>query len=243
MVEAKVDVSADPAALARRVADWLVARIAAKSGRFALNLSGGSTPKRLYALLASDGFRDRVDWTRLHLFFGDERYVPWNDADSNHRMVDEAMLAHVPIPPENVHGVVTEGLSPEEAADALARDLKRFYGAETLDPARPLFDVTLLGLGPDGHTASLFPGTPALDERVRWAVPVIGEKPPPQRITMTYPVLDSSAAVAFLVAGTDKRAMVARILGGDRNLPAGRIAPVGETIWFLDAAAAGTAAA
>jgi len=233
-----IDVSADPAALAERVAEWLVERIAAKSGRFALNLSGGSTPKRLYGLLASDAFRERIDWDRLHLFFGDERYVPWTDVESNHRMVREALTDHVPIPAGNVHGIPTEGVTPEEAARACEADLAAFYGAEALDPARPLFDVTLLGLGPDGHTASLFPGTPALDERVRWAVPVIGEKPPPQRITMTYPVLDSSAVVAFLVAGADKHAMVARVRGGDASLPAGRIAAVGETIWFLDRAAA-----
>lgn len=233
-----LDVSADTAALAERVAEWLVERIAAKPGRFALNLSGGSTPKRLYALLASHAFRGDIDWSRLHLFFGDERYVPWTDADSNHRMVEEALLDHVAIPAENVHGIPTEGLTPDAAARACEADLKAFYGAEALDPSRPLFDVTLLGLGPDGHTASLFPGTPALDERARWAVPVIGEKPPPQRITMTYPALESSAVVAFLVAGADKHEMVARIRGGDASLPAGRIAPVGETIWFLDRAAA-----
>lgn len=227
----------DASALATMVADWLTARIQASTGRFALNLSGGSTPQRLYALLATPPYRERIDWQRLHLFFGDERYVPHDDPDSNYRMVDEALIAHVPLPRENIHPIPS-GPSPEAAARAYEATLKAYYGADHLAPARPLFDVTLLGFGPDGHTASLFPGSTALAEREAWALPVIGAKPPPQRITLTYPVLDSSSAVAFLAAGAEKAEMVRRLQSGDHSLPAARIAPLGELHWFLDIAAA-----
>lgn len=231
-----IDVAADGDALARRVADWLVGRIAAAQGRFALSLSGGSTPKRLYELLASSPYRERIPWQRLHLFWGDERFVPPEHPESNYRMAREAMIAQVPIPPDQVHPIPTVP-SPQAAAAAYERTLKDFYGGEMIDPERPLFDVTLLGLGPDGHTASLFPGTPALDERTAWAVPVIGVKPEP-RITLTFPVIASSAAVAFLVAGGGKSSMVTRLRQGDPALPAARVRAAGELRWFLDRAAA-----
>jgi len=144
----------------------------------------------------------------------------------------------VPAPPENIHAVPTEGIGPVEAAAAYERALKSFYGAERLDPSRPLFDVTLLGLGEDGHTASLFPGTAALAERDRWVVAVLGAKPEP-RITLTYPVLESSAEAAFLVAGAEKRDILRRFRAGDEDLPASRLRPVGECHLFVDAAAAG----
>ena len=118
----------------------------------------------------------------------------------------------------------------------MKRVLKSYYGAETLDPARPLFDVMLLGLGPDGHTASLFPGTSLLDERHRWAAEIAGARPE-IRITLTYPALESSRHAAFLVAGADKREMLARALAGDQALPAARLRPVGELVWFADTAA------
>src|SRR5690606_7016618 len=217
-------------------ADWICDRLENSTGPFSLNLADGSTPKRLYELLARPPRRDRIDWSRLHLFFGDERYVSHADPDSNYRMVHEALVAHVPLPPGNVHPVPS-GPSPAEAASAYEAELKSFYGADRLDPSRPLFDVTLLGLGPDGHTASLFPDSAALDEHVAWVLPVIGSKPPPQRITLTFPPLNSSAAVVFLAVGAEKQPMVKRLLGGDQNLPAGRIRPVGELHWFLDALA------
>ena len=224
--------------LATAVAEWLLSVVNATTGPVAVSLSGGSTPKRLYELLATPAFRDRMPWARLHLFFGDERFVPAGDARSNHRMVTEAMLSKVPIPPGNVHAVPTEGLSPEAAAEAYAADLAGFYGATTLDPGRPLFAVTLLGLGTNGHTASLFPGEAVLDERTRWVAPV---SPPgePTRITMTYPALDSSAETAFLVAGADKAEMLNRLRANDTSIPAGRIHPVGNLHIFADRAAAG----
>ena len=238
MSKADVDVSADATSLATRVSEWLVGQIADTTGAFALNLSGGSTPKALYAMLASEPYRDRIDWRRVHVFFGDERFVPKDHKDSNYRMAREAMLAHVPIPAENVHPVETESGTPAEAAEAYERVLKEFYGKTTLDLARPLFAVTLLGLGDDGHTASLFPGTEALRERDSWVTAVVGAKPEP-RISLTYPALDSSGTAAFLVAGAAKRDMLKRVLDRDPALPASHIEPSGRLIVFCDAAAAG----
>lgn len=235
----RIDVGTDADAVAQHVADWLIERMNASTAPFALNLSGGSTPKRLYGLLAALPYRNRVPWTRLHLFFGDERFVPPDDPESNYRMVHETMLAHVPIPPEQVHPIPTVGLSPAGAAATYEHTLKSFYGAQALDPSRPLFDLTLLGLGPDGHTASLFPGTAALDEKVAWVVPVTGPTPPRQRITLTYPTLASSRAVAFLVTGIEKRPILARVRQGDPALPASHIRSAGDIWWFLDRAAAG----
>ncbi len=150
-------------------------------------------------------------------------------------MAREALLARAPIPGENIHGIETTG-KPRDAAAAYERVLKSYYGAGTLDPARPLFDVQLLGLGPDGHTASLFPGTSVLDERDRWVAEVVGAKPE-ARISLTYPALESSRHTALLVAGSDKREVLARALAGDHALPAARLRPTGALTWFVDAAA------
>ena len=241
MATAKVETSADKTSLAGHFADWLVARYEATNGPFALNLSGGSTPKSVYELLASEAYSAKFDWTRIHVFFGDERFVPPDHPDSNYRMTREAMLSKVPIPEGNVHAVPTTGADPAEAAAAYEVTLKRFYGHDTLDLARPLFAVTLLGLGEDGHTASLFPGTAALDERTKWVTAVVGAKPEP-RITMTYPVLASSRAVVFLVAGAGKRAMLGHLLDGDTAIPAGRIESAGDLTVFCDEAALGQGA-
>jgi len=234
-----VTIETDADALARLVADWLIERIGASTGSFALNLSGGSTPKRLYSLLACPTHRDRIPWTRLHLFFGDERFVPPDDPENNFGMVRDTLIAHVPIPPTQVHAVPTVGVpDAQAAAAAYQHTLERFYGSEQLDASRPLFDVTFLGVGPDGHTASLFPGTVALDESAAWVVPVIGPTPPYQRITLTYPALASSHVIAFLVTGHEKCKIVKRVLDGDRTLPAARVQNAGELRWFLDRAAA-----
>jgi 6-phosphogluconolactonase len=223
--------------LARDVADWLAALARASDRAFAINLSGGSTPRRLYQRLATPEMASQFPWDRVHWFWGDERFVPHNHPDSNFRMVREALLSHVPVPAENVHAVPTEGLSPEEAAAAYESTLKHFYGGSKLADDRPLFDITLLGLGADGHTASLFPGQPALQETKRWAVAVIGAKAE-ARITLTYPVLDSSRDLAFVVTGVEKRGAMARAQAGDRAIPAGAIQPLGRLHWFTDRAAA-----
>jgi 6-phosphogluconolactonase len=146
-------------------------------------------------------------------------------------------LSRAPIPAANIHPVQTEGLTPDAAASDYERELKSFYGAERLGRARPLFDVILLGLGPDGHTASLFPGTAVLEERERWVASVVGPKP--TRITLTYPALESSRHVAFLVAGKEKREIFSRFQRGEHTLPAARLCPIGTLHLFADAAAAG----
>jgi 6-phosphogluconolactonase len=177
----------------------------------------------------------------VHWFWNDERFVPHDHRDSNFGMAHDAFLSRVPVPADNIHAIPTEGLSPEQAAGAYEGTLKRFYGAETLTQERPLFDMTLLGIGDDGHTASLFPGNPALRETQRWVVAVIGAMPQP-RITLTYPTLDSSRDVAFVVTGRGKRDVVARALAGDRTIPAGLVRPFGRLHWFTDRAAAGEGA-
>ena len=234
-VPANVEVAKDPEALAHRAAGWITDLAAASRDRFAVCLSGGSTPRRLYQLLAESPYRDALPWDRIHWFWGDERFVPWDHPDSNYGMVRAALLGRVPVPPGNIHGIPTTG-TPADAAAAYERVLKSHYGSESLDPTRPLFDIQVLGLGPDGHTASLIPGTSVLEERHRWVAEVIGGRPEP-RITLTYPALESSRHTAFLVVGADKRETLSRALAGDQALPAARLRPIGELIWFVDEAA------
>jgi 6-phosphogluconolactonase len=229
-----IDVDEDAEALARRVAGFVAARAASSSGRFSLSLSGGSTPKRAYELLVDSGAS--LDWQKVHLFWGDERFVPPNHRDSNFRMAREALIDHVPIPAVQVHPIPTGCGSPEEAAALYEVTLQSFYGSETLDPERPLFDVTLLGLGEDGHTASLFPGTKVLDERGAWVTSVIGVKPEP-RISLTYPALESSRVILFVVAGEKKREILGRVLANDLTLPAARLATRGTIRVLADRAA------
>src|SRR5262249_47590744 len=233
----QIETLPDPQALARHVAEWMTAAAQAATGPFRVSLSAGSPPKALYGLLASDSFRDRFPWQRVSWYWGDERFVPPDHPESNYRMTREAMLSKAPVPPENVHPVPIEGM-PDEAAARYEQTLQVAYGATALDPARPLFDVTLLGLGPDGHTASLLPGEPVLQERKRW-VAAVAHGRPEVRITMTYPAIDSSRRVAFLLAGRDKAAIFKEIRGGTSNVPAAHVKPVGELVWFVDRAAAG----
>jgi len=235
---ARLEMLADSEALSRRVADWMLELARTKDGAFTVGLSGGSTPRRLYQLLAGPLYCDKFPWSRTHWFWGDERFVAHDDALSNYRMVREALLSLAAIPATNVHAIPTEGVSPESAASAYERELKSFYGAERLDPARSLFDVTLLGLGPDGHTASLFPNTTVLAERDLWVAAVVGAKSE-VRITLTYPVLESSRNAVFLVTGEEKRAALARLRRGDDSLPATRLHPTGALWIFGDAAAVG----
>ncbi|MCJ2080899.1 6-phosphogluconolactonase [Methylobacterium sp. J-090] len=227
----------DAESVARAAADRLVALCAAAPDRpIAICLSGGSTPKRLYALLAGPDYRDALPWARLHWFFGDDRHVPWDDAASNVRMAREAFAA-APIPVENLHGIPTDGTLEADAA-AYAKALKDFYGADRLDPDRPLFDLVLLGLGEDGHTASLFPGKPALDETTAWVAPApeAGLAPFVPRITLTFPALASARSILFLATGEAKRVPLERRAGGEA-LPAFHV--TGPVTWLVDRAAAG----
>jgi 6-phosphogluconolactonase len=215
----------DPQALATYAAKWLGDLARAKQGPFTVALSGGSTPKATYELLSRD---DAFPWERTRWFFGDERFVPPDDADSNYHMAHEAMLHRAP--EKNVYPVQTVGVTAETAALAYEREL------QALHTDAGMFDVTLLGLGPDGHTASLFPGSPMLDETERWTgvVEALGHT----RVTLTYPVLNDSVHVAFLVTGAEKRGMLKRVLAVDMSLPAARIKPKGELLFFVDSAAA-----
>ena len=214
----------------------MVDLLAEGEGPLAVALSGGSTPKRLYTLLATEEFAKRIRWDRVHWFWGDERFVPPDDQSSNYHMTWEAMLSRVPVPADHVHPVPTVGVSPAESASAYENTLRAFHGSDRL--STPLFHLVLLGLGTNGHFASLFPGTPALDERDAWVVPVTpaGEK---TRITLTYPPLESCRHAAFLVAGADKRDVLARVRAGGGDLPASRYRPQGQLHWFADDAAEG----
>ncbi len=224
----------DPQALAARAADVIADVLRGCAAPFRLCLSGGSTPRGAYNLLSG---RNDLDWDCTELFFGDERFVPHDNADSNYRMARESLLAGGTVHPRALLAMPTDG-TPQSCADAYEEILRQQYGASLLDPAVPLFDLMLLGLGPDGHTASLIPGQPVLQERTRWAAPV------PQgrdevRLTLTYPALESSKLTLFLVAGADKAQAVARVRSGDASLPAGALQPSGDVIWLLDRAAAG----
>jgi len=219
----KLEVLPDATALAERAARWMREIAEATSGRIAVALSGGSTPRLLYRTLAGGDF----PWARTHWFFGDERFVPPDDPQSNFGMAREAMLSRAPA--ANIHPVPTVGLTPDTAAERYERQLHDFFGA-----ARPLFDIVLLGLGADGHTASLFPGSAVLDERTRWVRATENG-----RITLTYPALESAAHAAFLVAGAEKHAALTRLIAGDGALPAARLVPEGELVVFADGCAAG----
>jgi 6-phosphogluconolactonase len=213
--------------------------LAAKD-RFAVALSGGTTPRATYAVLVTPFYRQRFPWQRTHWFWGDERFVPIEDRRSNYRMAWETMLSHAPIPEANIHPIPTANVTPQDAAAQYERALKAFYGSDRLDPQRPLFDVNLLGLGEDGHFASLFPGSEALDERRHWTAAVVGAQPEP-RITLTYPALESCRHAAFVVSGAAKSAMLRGLAAGEANLPAGRFDPVGALHIFADEKAAGPA--
>ncbi|SMF03565.1 6-phosphogluconolactonase [Tistlia consotensis] len=237
-IQGRIETFADPASLAAHVADWMTAAALAATGDFRIALAGGSTPKALYRLLATEPFLGRFPWPRVSWFWGDERFISHDDPASNYRMVHEAMLARAPVPPDKIHAMPDDG-TPEEAASRYQCTLQKIYGARTLDPARPFFDIVLLGLGDDGHTASLLPGQPVLDERLRW-VAAVARGRPEARLTLTYPAFESSRRVAFLVSGKEKAAILGAIRRGDGSLPAARVRPLGELVWFVDRAAAGT---
>jgi 6-phosphogluconolactonase len=232
-----LDVAPDAETLAQRAAAWLFEQAQTATGRFTIALSGGSTPRRLYEILAAPPYHDRFPWPRTHLFWGDERFVPVSDKLSNFRMTREALLDHITIPPENIHAVPHEG-DAVRSASLYQRELQHHYGSATLGTAGALFDVTLLGLGTDGHTASLFPGTAALDEREDWVIAVPDGTPPP-RVSLTFPAIAASRMVAFLAAGPTKVAPLARVLAGDTALPAAHVTALEQVVWFIDTQAQG----
>ena len=228
---------ADPAALATTAADRLITRIEANSGRIAICLAGGSSPKRLYQLLATPAYRHRIPWDRVHWFIGDERFVPADDPLNNMAMARKVFLDEC-APHSNIHPIPIDAASPDQSARRYQDELKYFHGADRLNSAKPLFDLVLLGVGPDGHTASLFPGDPAVDELERWVVGVAKAHVEPfvPRVTLTLPALASCREMLFEVAGAEKRAILTRVLGGE-NLPSSRAQSIHETIWLVDQAA------
>jgi 6-phosphogluconolactonase len=235
----KVITVADPAALATAAAERLMARIDANPSRAAICLTGGSSPKQLYRLLATDSYRSRIPWDRVHWFIGDERFVAPNDPRNNMAMARETFLDRC-APAANIHPIPTDTADPDESARRYASELQSFYGADQLDFARPLFDVVLMGVGPDGHTASLFPGYPAIEETRRWVVgvPKAHVEPFVPRVTLTLPALGSCREMLFEVAGTEKQAILTRLFA-DENLPANRARATGETVLLVDQAALG----
>jgi len=225
------------------------ASVAAR-GRFTIALAGGSTPRRTYELLA-ERYRDAIDWRHTEIVFGDERYVPPADERSNYRMARDAMLAYVPVADERVHIVPTDAASADRAADEYEQTLRRVLSQHSTesDPvapvaeATPTVDLALLGMGADGHTASLFPDSPVLGERTRWVCavgPPTAVQPAVPRVTTTLPFLDGARAVIFLVAGADKRRALGEILSGAhprRRYPAALVAPRGRVLWMVQQSA------
>lgn len=238
-VHAKILVFDSAAGLARAAAESFAAAAEAAitgRGRFAVALAGGSTPRPVYELLASEPYRSRIEWRRVHLFWGDERCVPPAHPRSNFRMARRAFISRVPVPPRNVHRIRGE-LGSKAAAAEYEHELHEFCDGEA-----PCFDLVHLGLGDDGHTASLFPfDLPVLHERERRVCPVIHLPGGEPRVTLTLPVLNAAACVEFLVAGAAKAPMVRSATEGPLDpfrIPAQLIRPVGEFRWLLDAAAA-----
>lgn len=236
--EREVIVVEDADALAAAAATRLLACINMQAGRVAICLTGGSTPKRLYELLATKPWRERLPWLRLDWFIGDDRFVPQHDADSNIGMARRSFLDDC-APASSVHAIATDAADPDAAARAYETTLRIFYGSQMLSPDRPLFDLVLMGIGPDGHTASLFPGYAATNETNRWVVgvPEAAVAPFVPRVTLTLPALASCREMLFLVSGADKRAIVTRALDGD-TLPASRARSQHRTVWMMDRAAA-----
>lgn len=242
-----LSIYADAEQLSSAAAAYIVEKAKAtiaEHGRFIIALTGGSTPRRLYQLLAASPWREQVEWSAWYIFVGDERVVPFSDAASNYGMAQQSLLAHVPVLPTQVYPVPTELGGAALVAERYEETILEVFGAA--EHEWPRFDLILLGLGSDGHTASLFPGKPALDEAERLVVATPhGVLPPPvERVTLTFPVLNAARAVAFLVAGADKaealRAAYRHLpLGDTMIVPAARVTvPDGELRWFVDEAAA-----
>ncbi len=235
-----VSVFETPEQLAVAAAERFVecaAKLNGELDRFSVALAGGGTPKRAYELLATERFKNRVDWSKVHLFFGDERSVPPTHPDSNYAMVYEALISKVAIRAKNVRRIIGEG-EPPESARTYEIQLRSFFAGLTW----PRFDLVLLGMGDDGHTASLFPHSEALREKTRWVVATKNERTGQDRITLTIPVISHAAQVLFVVSGKEKAQRLATVLRPPPDseiVPAQAIKPVdGSLEWFVDADAA-----
>jgi 6-phosphogluconolactonase len=237
----EVEIFSDLQGLSRTAADRFAdaaAKAIASKGSFAVALSGGSTPRSLYLLLGSDHYIRTIDWLHVHIFWADERCVPEDDEQSNAKFAYDAFLTKVPVPDGNVHRIKVREAA-DDGARAYEDTLREFFGNEAL----PTFDLVLLGLGQDGHTASLFPNSPALSEKERWAVAVPKEPPELDRISLTLPVLNNASQVIFLAAGSEKAHIVQEVLedpDAEEPYPAALVRPArGRVIWLIDKAAAG----
>ena len=231
-------VFSDPSSMNHAAADLVAAacrEAVASQGRFAIALSGGNTPRDLYRLLTEAPYRDQIDWAISHVFWVDERSVPPAHPDSNYGVVHDLLLSRVPLPPANIHRIHGED-RPETAALAYEVDLRKFFGT-----AMPAFDLVLLGMGEDGHTASLFPSHPAVEESARLVIPVVNIAGGHQRVTMTLPVLAHASVLLFFVTGFAKAEAVSKVLeqGNPERYPAGMVnARSSKVQWFMDRAAA-----
>jgi 6-phosphogluconolactonase len=252
----EVIVKEDYEALSQAVAhDFLlrVKKAILEKGIFSCALSGGSTPKRFYEILGGSPYQTEISWDKIHFFFSDERCVPPDHAASNFKMIQEHFFSKIKIPSQNIHRMKGE-LEPEKAALDYEMEMRKIFSAAS---GFPVMDLMLLGMGEDGHTASLFPHTAALHEKKRWVTAYYVEKLKMFRMTLTFPVINAAQAAAFLVSGSEKAEIVSQVLGGkklsseissaasgfsfevEQNFPAQMVSPVsGELIWFLDAAAA-----
>jgi 6-phosphogluconolactonase len=246
-------------ALSKTVADWMIEHInktLQQQDRFILVLSGGSTPKKLHELLASSDYKNKIDWSKLHIFWGDERFVPFNDDRSNAKMCFDTLLNYVPIPKEQIHRMQTENITPEDSAKAYQEVLKKYFPQaielqdksknsklKTQNSEHKTFDLVLLGMGDDGHTLSLFPGkTEVIHEIKKLCTSLWLESQNMYRVTLTNPIVNHAAAVAFLVTGNSKAKALHEVLKGNYNpdiYPSQIIKPAnGELHWFVDEAAA-----
>lgn len=240
MLPPKVQIFADLEDLSRNAADFfcsLFQKTVLQQDRFVAALSGGSTPRRLYELLGSSRYRKTIDWKRVHIFLVDERCVPRNHPDSNYGMIFNLLLAPANIPESNIHRIAGEDKA-EQAARRYEQELRSLFSAV----GTPSFDLIILGVGEDGHTASLFPNTDAVFDQERLTAPVYLEPPKPSRVTLTFPVLNHAAQILLLASGQSKAEVVHEIIekGNPRHYPAGLLRPAeGSILWFLDRAAAG----
>ena len=237
----QLHISKDVQALSVELADWLVEHISQtlqQQSRYTLALSGGSTPKVLHGLLASEPYKSKVDWSKIHIFFGDDRFVPFNDERNNAKMAFDTLLNYVDVPKEQIHIMQTENISPEDSAKAYDTLLHQYF-----DGLPFTFDCIILGIGDDAHTLSLFPGkTEVIHETQKWCTSLWLEAQDMYRITVTHPVANKAATVAFLASGNKKAHALHEVLKGSYDpdvYPSQIIKPVpGELHWFFDEAAA-----
>jgi 6-phosphogluconolactonase len=236
-----VTIFPDGGQLSVAAAEYIV-RVAQESiaahGRFTLALSGGSTPRKLYAMLADEPYRGQIDWALVEIFWSDERCVPADDAESNYHLAQEVMLSKLPIAASQIHRVPADEPDREAASLAYTKEMQRVFGTDGI----PQFDLIQLGMGPEGHTASLFPHQASLTEQQRLIMSVTVPKPPPPRLTFTPPLLNAAIHILFLVTGPDKSEAVQAVLEGPKQpeeYPAQIVQPSdGEVTWMLDKAAA-----